>query len=155
MKLNKKLIIGVIAIAAIFVSNLQYAIDNYGLGNWGLDFDIIASGSGSTGTGPTGTGTDTPSGKDTHMSNCGSVERWDNHLKQWVMVQKYEGYCTTGTKPDCRYFNCTTDPDALTNSTDNYMESEPTQGPDIYAPPQEYPDLITVPFIVNDPKLNR
>ena len=117
MKLNKKLIIGVIAIAAIFVSNLQYAIDNYGLGNWGLDFDIIASGSGSTGT-----GTNAPSGKDTHMTNCGTVERWDTHLCQWVVVQKYEGSCTTGTKPDCKYFSCTTDPDALLSSSDSHPD---------------------------------
>ena len=154
MKLNKKLIIGVIAIAAIFVSNLQYAIDNYGIDNWGLGLEAVASGSGGTGTGPTGTGTDTPSGRDTHISTCSYVERWDNHLKQWVIVHKYEGFCAFGTKQSCRDFNCTDDPDIL-NSTENYMDYEPDLVVDewdfSYMNP---PDHSTMPPIVIPPSLN-
>ena len=148
MKLNKKLIIGVIAIAAIFVSNLQYAIDNYGIGNWGLGLDIVASGSTAKGGG-TGTGTGTaPSTnyKDTHMTNCGTVERWDSSLGQWVAVQKYDGYCTTGTKPDCRYISCTADPDALVSSSSNH--------PDLPYDPNnpKFPDELDVEHGYADPR---
>ena len=36
---------GIIIALAIVVTNLQYAIDNYGINNWGLGLEAIASGS--------------------------------------------------------------------------------------------------------------
>ena len=139
MKTKKKLLIGIIAILAIFVSNLQYAIDNYGIGNWGFGLDIVASGSGSTGT---------DSGRDTHMSGCGQVERWDTHTCQYVNVQKYSGSCTTGAKPDCRYFSCTEDPDALTSSANasNYgdLPYDPMNPGNPNHPYQTYDEYMAV-----------
>ena len=50
MKTNKKVLAGIIIALAIIATNLQYAIDNYGIGNWGLGLEAIASGNEYTGT---------------------------------------------------------------------------------------------------------
>ena len=43
MKKNKKILAGIIIALAIVATNLQYAIDNYGINNWGLGLEAVAS----------------------------------------------------------------------------------------------------------------
>ena len=49
MKTNKKVLTGIIIALAIVATNLQHAINNYGIGNWGFGLEAIAC-DGGTGT---------------------------------------------------------------------------------------------------------